>query len=183
MATPKILKSETALEAFLADKYGYPRVILAGMIAYSDSVLVLSCQPLSLRVRIGHPPVLHNPTPPAPFAAKKGAMLEGGGVVQITDAISGPYPVGMRAWGEGGRDEGRAWENPLVAVQQLGQSIWYDNIHRSLITSGDLQAMVDHDGLLGMTSNPAIFEKALTGSADYDQPMQGPGRTGGWGRP
>ena len=63
-------------------------------------------------------------------------------------------------------------ENPLVAVQQLGQSIWYDNIHRSLITSGDLQAMVDHDGLLGMTSNPAIFEKALTGSADYDQPMQ-----------
>ena len=42
----------------------------------------------------------------------------------------------------------------------------------ALITSGDLQAMVDHDGLLGMTSNPAIFEKALTGSADYDQPMQ-----------
>ena len=63
-------------------------------------------------------------------------------------------------------------ENPLVAVQQLGQSIWYDNIQRSLITSGDLQAMVEHDGLLGMTSNPAIFEKALTGSADYDQPMQ-----------
>ena len=63
-------------------------------------------------------------------------------------------------------------ENPLVAVQQLGQSIWYDNIQRSLITSGDLRAMVEHDGLLGMTSNPAIFEKALTGSADYDQPMQ-----------
>ena len=63
-------------------------------------------------------------------------------------------------------------ENPLVAVRQLGQSIWYDNIQRSLITSGDLQAMVEHDGLLGMTSNPAIFEKALTGSADYDQPMQ-----------
>ena len=51
-------------------------------------------------------------------------------------------------------------ENPLVAVQQLGQSIWYDNIHRSLITSGDLQAMIEHDGLLGMTSNPAIFEKS-----------------------
>ena len=63
-------------------------------------------------------------------------------------------------------------ENPLVAVRQLGQSIWYDNIQRSLITSGDLQAMVEHDGLLGMTSNPAIFEKALTGSADYDRPMQ-----------
>ncbi len=63
-------------------------------------------------------------------------------------------------------------ENPLVAVQQWGQSIWYDNIHRSLITSGDLQALVEQDGLLGITSNPAIFEKALTGSADYDQPMQ-----------
>ena len=63
-------------------------------------------------------------------------------------------------------------ENPLVAVQKFGQSIWYDNIRRSLITSGDLKAMVDRDGLLGMTSNPAIFEKALTGSADYDQPMK-----------
>ena len=63
-------------------------------------------------------------------------------------------------------------ENPLVAVQKLGQSIWYDNIRRSLITSGDLRGMVDHDGLLGMTSNPAIFEKALAGSSDYDQPLQ-----------
>ena len=63
-------------------------------------------------------------------------------------------------------------ENPLVAVRKFGQSIWYDNIRRSLITSGDLKAMVDHDGLLGMTSNPAIFEKALTGSDDYDQPMR-----------
>ena len=63
-------------------------------------------------------------------------------------------------------------ENPLVAVRKFGQSIWYDNIRRSLITSGDLKAMVDRDGLLGMTSNPAIFEKALTGSADYDQPMR-----------
>jgi hypothetical protein len=60
-------------------------------------------------------------------------------------------------------------ENPLVAVQKFGQSIWYDNIRRSLITSGELQGMVDHDGLLGVTSNPAIFEKALAGSTDYDQ--------------
>ena len=53
--------------------------------------------------------------------------------------------------------------NPLVEVQKFGQSIWYDNIRRGLITSGELQAMVDHDGLLGITSNPAIFEKALAG--------------------
>ncbi|MGH7964936.1 MAG: bifunctional transaldolase/phosoglucose isomerase [Candidatus Binatia bacterium] len=58
--------------------------------------------------------------------------------------------------------------NPLIAVQKFGQSIWYDNIRRSLITSGELQGMVDHDGLLGVTSNPAIFEKALAGSTDYD---------------
>ena len=52
-------------------------------------------------------------------------------------------------------------DNPLIKVQKLGQSIWYDNIRRGLITSGELQSMVDHDGLLGVTSNPAIFEKAL----------------------
>ena len=63
-------------------------------------------------------------------------------------------------------------ENPLVAVQKFGQSIWYDNIRRSLITSGELQGMVDHDGLLGVTSNPAIFEKALAGSTDYDQALK-----------
>ncbi len=58
--------------------------------------------------------------------------------------------------------------NPLVEVQKFGQSIWYDNIRRGLITSGELQAMVDHEGLLGITSNPAIFEKAVAGSTDYD---------------
>jgi transaldolase/glucose-6-phosphate isomerase len=58
--------------------------------------------------------------------------------------------------------------NPLIEVQKLGQSIWYDNISRSLITSGELRRMVENDGLSGVTSNPAIFEKALAGSADYD---------------
>ena len=60
--------------------------------------------------------------------------------------------------------------NPLVEVQKFGQSIWYDNIRRGLITSGELHAMVDHEGLLGITSNPAIFEKAVAGSTDYDLP-------------
>ena len=67
---------------------------------------------------------------------------------------------------------GEAVDNPLIKVGKLGQSIWYDNIRRSLITSGELQSMVDHDGLLGVTSNPAIFEKALAGSTDYDQVMK-----------
>ncbi len=59
--------------------------------------------------------------------------------------------------------------NRLVEVQKQGQSIWYDNIRRGLITSGELQQMVENDGLLGVTTNPAIFEKALAGSPDYDQ--------------
>jgi transaldolase/glucose-6-phosphate isomerase len=62
--------------------------------------------------------------------------------------------------------------NPLIDVQKFGQSIWYDNIRRGLITSGELQEMVDHDGLLGVTSNPAIFEKALSGSTDYDPALK-----------
>ena len=62
--------------------------------------------------------------------------------------------------------------NPLVEVQKFGQSIWYDNIRRGIITSGQLQGMVDNDGLLGITSNPAIFEKAVVGSHDYDQAIR-----------
>jgi len=58
--------------------------------------------------------------------------------------------------------------NAVREVQKLGQSIWYDNIRRGLITSGELQDMVENDGLLGVTSNPSIFEKALAGSTDYD---------------
>jgi transaldolase/glucose-6-phosphate isomerase len=62
--------------------------------------------------------------------------------------------------------------NPLLEVQRLGQSIWYDNIRRGLITSGELQSMVDKDGLRGVTSNPAIFEKAIAGSTDYDPALK-----------
>jgi transaldolase/glucose-6-phosphate isomerase len=58
--------------------------------------------------------------------------------------------------------------NPITEVQKFGQSIWYDNIRRGLITSGELEEMVESDGLLGVTSNPSIFEKALAGSTDYD---------------
>ncbi len=57
--------------------------------------------------------------------------------------------------------------NPLRSLEQLGQAIWLDYIRRSLITSGELQRLIDEDGLSGMTSNPAIFEKAIVGSTDY----------------
>jgi len=62
--------------------------------------------------------------------------------------------------------------NPLLNIQKFGQSIWYDNIRRGLITSGELKEMVERDGVLGITSNPAIFEKALAGSTDYDQALE-----------
>src|SRR2546425_12220166 len=62
--------------------------------------------------------------------------------------------------------------NPISDVQKFGQSIWYDNIRRGLITSGELQTMVERDGLLGVTSNPVIFEKAIAGSTDYDQAIK-----------
>jgi transaldolase / glucose-6-phosphate isomerase len=62
--------------------------------------------------------------------------------------------------------------NPLLEVRKLGQSIWYDNIRRGLITSGELAAMIEEDGLEGVTSNPAIFEKAIAGSPDYDDALR-----------
>ena len=62
--------------------------------------------------------------------------------------------------------------NPLLELQKLGQSIWYDNIRRSLILTGDLEAKIEGDGLRGVTSNPAIFEKAIAGSTDYNESLK-----------
>jgi len=77
--------------------------------------------------------------------------------------------------------------NPLIEIEKLGQSVWYDNIRRALIDSGDLAQKigalpsgvtstlgqkVGGDGLRGVTSNPTIFEKAITGSTDYDEAMR-----------
>ncbi|HEY0405839.1 MAG TPA: transaldolase [Pyrinomonadaceae bacterium] len=59
--------------------------------------------------------------------------------------------------------------NNLLEVMKLGQSIWFDNIRRAMISGGDLQKMVETDDLRGVTSNPTIFEKAIIGSTDYDQ--------------
>ncbi len=57
--------------------------------------------------------------------------------------------------------------NALTELRQCGQSVWFDSISRLLITSGALQRLIEEDGLRGMTSNPAIFEKAISGSAKY----------------
>jgi len=55
---------------------------------------------------------------------------------------------------------------------KLGQSIWYDNIRRAMLTSGDLAKKIEEDDLRGVTSNPTIFEKAITGSNDYDEQLR-----------
>jgi len=62
--------------------------------------------------------------------------------------------------------------NPLVELQKLGQSIWYDNIRRALIDTGDLARKISEDDLRGVTSNPTIFEKAINGSTDYNEAMR-----------
>jgi transaldolase / glucose-6-phosphate isomerase len=62
--------------------------------------------------------------------------------------------------------------NSLKELSATGQSIWLDYIRRELILSGELQRLVEEDGVRGVTSNPTIFEKAITGSTDYDQAIQ-----------
>mgnify|MGYP000001718111 FL=1 len=59
----------------------------------------------------------------------------------------------------------------LIELEKMGQSIWLDYIKRSLLTSGELKQLVDK-GLRGVTSNPAIFEKAIAGSNDYDDDLK-----------
>ena len=62
--------------------------------------------------------------------------------------------------------------NPLREVEALGQSIWLDYMRRDLITTGKLQQLIDEDGISGITSNPTIFEKAISAGSDYDSAIQ-----------
>jgi len=62
--------------------------------------------------------------------------------------------------------------NPLRQLEAEGQSVWLDYIRRSLIDTGELTRMIEEDGLKGLTSNPSIFQKAISGSSDYDDFLQ-----------
>ena len=62
--------------------------------------------------------------------------------------------------------------NRLRELMKLGQSVWFDNIHRAMLNNGDLKRMVEEDDLRGVTSNPTIFEKAVTGSKAYDDQLE-----------
>lgn len=62
--------------------------------------------------------------------------------------------------------------NPLLELKALGQHIWLDNLSRALLKEGELQRLIDADGIDGVTSNPAIFQKAIVGSAWYREDLQ-----------
>ncbi len=62
--------------------------------------------------------------------------------------------------------------NPLAQLSKLGQSPWYDQMTRSLVSKGTLKKMIEEDGLRGLTSNPTIFEKAISGSKDYEEALK-----------
>ena len=61
--------------------------------------------------------------------------------------------------------------NPITKLHNLGQSIWYDNIQRRLLTGGELAAMIARGEIRGVTSNPSIFNNAISKSSDYDDAL------------
>jgi transaldolase / glucose-6-phosphate isomerase len=62
--------------------------------------------------------------------------------------------------------------NPLAELSKLGQSVWFDQMERRLVSSGKLAQLIEEDDLRGLTSNPTIFEKAIGGSEDYDAQLR-----------
>jgi transaldolase/glucose-6-phosphate isomerase len=71
-----------------------------------------------------------------------------------------------------------AHRSPLARLEKRGTSVWLDYIHRDLLTGGEFQRMVRHDDILGITSNPAIFQQAITESHDYDAQIEALAREG-----
>jgi transaldolase len=69
--------------------------------------------------------------------------------------------------------------NLLVQLQNYGQSVWLDQISRSLLTTGELKRLIDEDGLRGMTSNPTIFQKAIGKGEDYAEAIKQVAHSGG----
>lgn len=69
-------------------------------------------------------------------------------------------------------------DNPLIQLEKFGQSVWLDFISRDLIDSGELRRLIENDGVSGITTNPAIFEKAITGSNYYDNDIKAVAKKG-----
>jgi transaldolase / glucose-6-phosphate isomerase len=71
-------------------------------------------------------------------------------------------------------EAGKSAKNPLKGLLDFGQSPWMDYVRRDLLTSGELQKLINNDGLRGMTSNPSIFAKAISTSKDYSDILESP---------
>lgn len=63
-------------------------------------------------------------------------------------------------------------DNPLRKLSIYGQSIWYDDIGRGMLTSGELRRMIEEDGIVGLTSNPTIFQKSISQTGEYDKAIE-----------
>ena len=61
--------------------------------------------------------------------------------------------------------------NPLQQLKNFGQSVWYDNIDRAQLVSGQFQDLLDNDGVVGVTANPTIFQKSVSHGSAYDEQM------------
>ena len=75
-------------------------------------------------------------------------------------------------------DQATKPNNHLIEIKQFGQSIWMDNLTRDIIQSGELKELVENGGICGITTNPAIFEKAMMGNAIYDADIEAGVRAG-----
>src|ERR1700683_2494727 len=74
--------------------------------------------------------------------------------------------------GDSGKAPKTGGKNPLREAEAQGQGIWLDFIRRNFLLEGRLKKLVDEDGLSGVTSNPTIFEKAVSGGNDYDEQLE-----------
>src|SRR5437660_12364245 len=61
--------------------------------------------------------------------------------------------------------------NPLLELKNFGQSVWYDNIDRAQLVSGQFQRLLEEDGVVGVTANPTIFDKSIGSGHAYDEQM------------
>ena len=63
--------------------------------------------------------------------------------------------------------------NPLLLLKTYGQSVWYDNIDRAQLASGQFKRLLDEDGVVGVTANPTIFQKSISHGNAYDFAFDG----------
>ena len=63
-------------------------------------------------------------------------------------------------------------QSRIKSIKTFGQSIWLDFFDRQIMDSGELKKLIDKDGISGVTSNPSIFENAISSSSDYDDDIE-----------